>query len=279
MRQAILVVILVVAAFAGGAFVDGPGLRWAQMRVLKSLGWNEGDITSIDLKPILTADSTADGAELAKLESQMMQEPLAPMPMLIAQNKSAKHDISDEHTESLGLRERNLSSEACTQSQPPLLSSRLSTLAARAVPKGSPSVLIDVAVKTAGAVSSSSVPQLDKSTNADEVPAVLDSPAGLLLPARSSSTATALPRVVSKLPGNGNNDWFVLVHKMQTLGVSHFSIDGEIGGRVVFSCLIPLAGRYAVTQRFEADGDDIAQAAQATLRRIALWRATHATSH
>ena len=57
---------------------------------------------------------------------------------------------------------------------------------------------------------------------------------------------------------------------MQSLGVSRYTMDGEPGGRVVFSCLIPLAGRQAVAQRFEAEGDDMVQAAQAL--RIALWR-------
>jgi hypothetical protein len=65
-----------------------------------------------------------------------------------------------------------------------------------------------------------------------------------------------------------------LERKMQTLGVTRFTIDGDPGGRVVFSCLIPLAGRQAVTQRFEAEGDDVVEAAQAALRRVALWRAT-----
>ena len=61
---------------------------------------------------------------------------------------------------------------------------------------------------------------------------------------------------------------------MQSLGVSRYTIEGEPGSRIVFSCLIPLAGRQAVTQRFEAEGDDLVQAARAALRRIALWRAT-----
>ena len=57
-------------------------------------------------------------------------------------------------------------------------------------------------------------------------------------------------------------------------GSKSVHIEGEPGGRVVFSCLIPLAGRQAVTQRFEAEGDDMVGAAQAALRRVALWRAT-----
>jgi hypothetical protein len=74
------------------------------------------------------------------------------------------------------------------------------------------------------------------------------------------------------------DDWAVLQRKMQTLGVTRFTIDGDPGGRVVFSCLIPLAGRQAVTQRFEAEGDDVVGAAQAALRRVALWRATQPPS-
>jgi hypothetical protein len=66
----------------------------------------------------------------------------------------------------------------------------------------------------------------------------------------------------------------VLQQKLQTMNVSRFTIEGEPGGRILFSCLIPLAGRQAVTQRFEAEGDDVIQAVQATLRRIVLWRAT-----
>ncbi len=62
--------------------------------------------------------------------------------------------------------------------------------------------------------------------------------------------------------------------KMQALGVSRFTIEGQPGGPVVFSCLIPLAGRQAVAQRFEAEGQDAVHAAQAALRRVALWRAT-----
>ena len=52
---------------------------------------------------------------------------------------------------------------------------------------------------------------------------------------------------------------------MQSLGVSHYTIDGQPGDRVVFSCLIPVVGRQAIAQRFEAEGDDMLQAAQAAL--------------
>jgi hypothetical protein len=78
--------------------------------------------------------------------------------------------------------------------------------------------------------------------------------------------------------GTGGDAWAVVEHKLRILGVRRFMIEGEPGGPAVFSCLIPLAGRQAVTQRFEAEGDDIVQAADAALRRIGLWQATQAVS-
>ena len=62
------------------------------------------------------------------------------------------------------------------------------------------------------------------------------------------------------------------------MGVNRYTLEGEPGRRTMFSCLIPLAGRQAVTQRFEAEGDDPVQAAQAALRRISLWQTTQSSS-
>ena len=69
-------------------------------------------------------------------------------------------------------------------------------------------------------------------------------------------------------------DWADLRRRMRGLGISRYEVDGEPGGRARFRCLIPLAGRRAVAQQFEGEGDDDFQAAEAALRRVALWRAT-----
>lgn len=71
-----------------------------------------------------------------------------------------------------------------------------------------------------------------------------------------------------------DDEWTILESKMQTLGVSRFTIEGKPGGSIVFACLIPVAGRQAVAERFEAEGDDVIRAAQSVLRRIVLWRTT-----
>jgi hypothetical protein len=60
--------------------------------------------------------------------------------------------------------------------------------------------------------------------------------------------------------------------------VTRYSIEGETAGRVVFSCLIPLAGKQAVSQQFEGEGEDEFAAARAALRRINLWRASRTAS-
>ena len=91
MRQLILVIVLVAASFLGGAFVNGPGLQWAQTRVLRSLGLNNGgEITSVDLKPTASSEASSNGSAPAKPEADAMQGPLAPMPSLLTEDESSQ---------------------------------------------------------------------------------------------------------------------------------------------------------------------------------------------
>ena len=122
--------------------------------------------------------------------------------------------------------------------------------------------------------------------------------ASCTLPPLPDAFSAAVPPRPESVPGKpGADDWSTLASKMQALDVSRFTIEGQPGGRVVFSCLIPggppiaigpaeiqpggrvvfsclspLAGRHAVAQRFEAEGNDALQAA-----RVALWRAAQPT--
>src|SRR5271166_6030756 len=94
-RQAILVVVLVSASFLGGAFVNGPGLSWAQTRVLRSLGLSDaGEIASVDLKATPSGETSSDGSAPAKPDSEPMREPVAPVPSLIAEGESPQQDAS-----------------------------------------------------------------------------------------------------------------------------------------------------------------------------------------
>ena len=50
MRQFVFVVVMVVAAFVGGAVVNGPAFRWVQARLLDYMGLKDGsEIASVDL--------------------------------------------------------------------------------------------------------------------------------------------------------------------------------------------------------------------------------------
>ena len=68
------------------------------------------------------------------------------------------------------------------------------------------------------------------------------------------------------------DEWTLVESRMQTLGVSHFTVEGKPGGLVVFACSIPVAGQQVVSERFEAEAESVLQAAQAAIQRIVLWR-------
>ncbi len=69
-------------------------------------------------------------------------------------------------------------------------------------------------------------------------------------------------------------EWVVVHRQMVELGVGRFWVEGDFGGPVLFRCVVPVIGDRAVSQHFEAEGDDLLSAARLALKRIALWRAT-----
>jgi hypothetical protein len=331
-RQVVLVIVLVAASFLGGAFVNGPGLRWIQTQWLGSLGLGEGgEIASIDLKGSTGPEATpADGSRPARTSPETIREPLAPVPSLISEGEANPPDASAGRTPPPSPAGPAAASRRAAprspRSSPPPLSGPLAAPWATSGPKpGDPSVIsrpasprkpapapLDPSVRPAAAPA--------RPTPSDARPAAVREPAA---PARAESSlqlvepsipasnggaaATALAESLASLmpsgppppssdpaPGGsaaraaptsssetkresepaGDADWAALSRRMQALGVSRFTIEGRPGGRVVFSCLIPIAGRQAVAQRFEAEGEDGFQAARAALRRVTLWRAT-----
>jgi hypothetical protein len=251
-RKAILVLMLVAASFLGGAAVNGPGLQWVETRVLRSLGLaNGGEIALVDLKSAVGPETSVDESRLAKQGTGSSEAPHAPIPSLLTEHES-QSSIKDPIALTKALERQD-----------------------------SPA---DPDVKQASATSHlvDSGDAVRPSPNAK--PDIFDTLAALL-PSNSDSSATQLPSS-SSLPAastqtpliSGSDHWVIVERKMQSLGVSRYTIEGEPGTRVVFSCLIPLAGRQAIAQRFEAEGDDMVQAALAALRRITLWQAIQPTS-
>jgi hypothetical protein len=285
-RKAILVLMLVAASFLGGAAVNGPGLQWVETRVLRSLGLaNGGEIALVDLKSAVGPETSVDESRLAKQGTGSSEAPHAPIPSLLTEHESSQHDNSNRpltlqarpksHSVGSDLSGSRIPSTSQSSIKDPI------ALTKALERQDSPA---DPDVKQASATSHlvDSGDAVRPSPNAK--PDIFDTLAALL-PSNSDSSATQLPSS-SSLPAastqtpliSGSDHWVIVERKMQSLGVSRYTIEGEPGTRVVFSCLIPLAGRQAIAQRFEAEGDDMVQAALAALRRITLWQAIQPTS-
>jgi hypothetical protein len=275
MRQAILVIVLIASSFLGGAFVNGPGLRWAQTRLFRSLGLDvETEIASVDLMPAATPPGASDSADPAKVAREPAPEPLAPMPTVVAEDDSSHKVPSEPQIASNPKAGEKPHRGSSSKNEPPSTTPSLPAPAPTASTPQRPASS-DSEVKPAGASA-----EMPGASDRKAQPALLDS-LGSLLPAASppssegSADPVPLPPLAAvKSARSLSDDWNILQQKLRAMNVSRFTIEGEPSGRVLFSCLIPLAGRQAVAQRFEAEGDDVIQAVQATLRRIALWRAT-----
>jgi hypothetical protein len=347
MRQAIFVVVMVAAAFLGGAVVNGPGLRWVQARLLDYMGLQDGgEIASIDL-PQATSDpadphrpgtspvtgqpisrTTAPGAQSlavkqgstgspangpvraasSALSSSPVPPPL-PVPTAIpepgAPGPADPQDKFDQRQSGskFGLgnpplpamrqgpvmnRNSGLPSSAPPGLEPPMESEPGGSMAAgsNTSPALGPTPApldpsVGPALLASRSPTSSAQPGVLDQTKPDAISLEI-APAASSAPSSLSSATSPSPSSTPTSGGTNSSgaapDWAALRHKMQSLGVTRYTVEGEPGGRVVFSCLIPLAGRQAVSQRFEAEGDDEFHAAQVAIRRIALWRATRSSS-
>jgi hypothetical protein len=275
-RKAILVILLVGAAFLGGAFVNGPGLQWAQSRVFRLIGLNSvGEIAAVDLETSPSGETGADSTPIERLEIPAAT-PISPV---ASEDKASKKDPSHKTSElQLGSKSTK-SNPSSDQSRQALLPSATSS---RSVTKSSSGIIapLDQDVILARGDSrpqSSSTGSTAPSSTVKAATVLVDSLAGLLPPGENPLPGSVSPPAQSsgrKPTRVANDDWTYLESKMQTLGVSRFTIEGKPGGSIVFACLIPVAGRQAVAERFEAEGDDVFRTAQSVLRRIVLWRAT-----
>jgi len=356
-RQAIFVVVLVAAAFLGGAMVNGPGIRWVQARLLDYMGLKDGgEIASIDLPPVSSgsadpyrragaptrteplsggaglgtelASKPNDGKSLDKslsLAENTRANPVAgapstntsrtelqgsppplPVPTSVPEPEAPRLGESHDQSELV----RNSGPLHGAAASPATGSARES--AVRRTSSASLPVPIGGKLKDAQ-VGHTPHPDLDGSDTSGPSPAPLDPSVGPALLASLSPSSQAQPgkteraktdtiplevapmsspsgssQAPSSTPsgsiprpfgaaGESGAEWTGLRQKLQLLGVTRYMIEGELHGRVVFSCLIPLAGRQAVSQRFEAEGDDEFQAARVAIRRISLWQATRSS--
>ena len=266
LRQAIFVVVLVGAAFAGGAAINGPGLAWLQRNLIG------GPTIVVDASaapgkpenpgkrfPTATAPSLPFGFDPPATPPTPAASPAlaATPPDVAGANASAATGL-------LGLPEPTgpeLAAVAAA-SAPPLVTS---------APDNSPPLAATPATSLArpSLAKSDPVTRLASSEGSDAPPP----PATMPAPAPAGLSLSPAP---APAPGPGR-DWTEIRQQLKTLGVSRYTVEAELEGRVRFECVIPVDGLRAVGHHFEAEGDDIFQAVDATIRRITLWRATEPT--
>ena len=336
LRKALLAIVLVAASFAGGAVVNGPGLRWAQAMILNRLAGDGGEDgapddaaqvkeDAIPLEPIPAnpvpplALGTDEGTPAkAKGKSQGKDQdpgkgkaaakepagdaasplaaPLPPLGLLAdgtalpepkapAPPESKEDDPGDapaaagSRNDAQILLAKAPGAESSGPEPPDLMPSPLPAPADTRA--DAPRVQTQPQAQTQAPASPSAPGQVENWADAPgSAPAAAVPPRGfepsrpVSAPAEAGTISAPSPEpapapVPASAPG-----WAEIRRKMSALGVSRYRIEGEPGGRVRFSCIIRLAGRRAVAQHFEAEGDDELQAAETALRRVDLWRAT-----
>jgi hypothetical protein len=299
LRKGLFAVMLVAASFAGGAVVNGPGLRWAQAMILnRADGDGDGPAPGEVLLP--PPDASSESIPSAPV-SPVILEPARPA-------SSREKPRGKDGGTAPGKGEAPAPpTPAAAEVAPPAPAPE-----PKAPPAPEPKTPAPPEPKGQGpggpapsgrdVESRAAKPPKDLPPTLDALPPLelpADPPAPKALDGArrgepwtaSANAAGDAPRPpeaapASTAPANAGRsvrtnstspgDWDQVRRTMVALGVARYGIEGEPGGRARFYCVIPLAGRHAVGQHFEAEGDDELQAAQVALRRVALWLAAEA---
>jgi hypothetical protein len=306
MRKALFAVVLVAASFAGGAAVNGPGLRMAQAWAMGRLGLVQdvddpgpvvgphGDPASDNLHPSpippLSVDpppadkatepagkkdkdkprpdaTRASSASTSSSPSPTSGGPVAPEPSVAGSARTpspAPAPVAAAPTpEPL---EPLVPFPSMSTDTPPLEPPAPLPLAAPRDPE--PSAPAVEGSKPADKAHDTKATDPAPQAQAGDARGVADGNVALASLARAER-----PQPAATVPADPT-DWAGVRRALRALGVSRYGTEGDANGRVRFHCVIPLAGRRAVGQHFEAEADDELQAARAALRRIALWQAS-----
>jgi hypothetical protein len=300
LRSWIVVIVLLLAAFAGGIAASGsrPGWLQAALKMLPRGGpglesipstilpptqdgdavTSVGSIPSAPLPPLVVGPVPEDPAQSSVASQGPKSSPAALAPELAPPSEAAPVLEGSAAPDSLAMPPaRGLAKTDSSVAQAQLVqgeSSRPAPASAPRAPGGPSGPPPGSATKDQGwgdapgsAPASAALPQTP-GASAKALPA----PPGAL--AISAPLPEATPAVGGELAPQRAQAWAEIRRRMRELGVTRYWLEGETDGPVRFRCVIPLVGQRAVGQQFEAEGDDDLQAADAALRRVALWRAT-----
>jgi hypothetical protein len=240
-RRAVFALMLIGAAFAGGAAINGPGLAWLQ----RNFAGGPSIIVDHPATPNPADNPTPRQFPTAKSPLLTNIPPAAPPS---TETKKAKTPTE------LALAEI------------PLLPESPSTPASALAPLPTPTP------ETTPTEEDPPVPPLPSDEPKSRAPEPAPLPR-LDTPPKSDPVAR-LASVERPATSSTPSTWADLRKKMKDLGITRYTIEGETEGRVRFCCVIPVEGLKAIGHHFEAEGDDEQQAAEAALKRITLWKAT-----
>ncbi len=299
-RQGLLALGLILAAFAGGAFVNGPGLDWMGDQVAQDRGELDvlddelGEVAIVVDEPEPTVDESKpdqpmveslDVSGIAQLpanldrsvDSEASEDPsrLQPPDVPAPRGPSIVGELSTNPSgSSLAERVRaRMNSRASADRSENLDANhpdregtenepRVPTSTVESSPRSDwPDAPDTLAPPTAV------VPQHQPETGRRDTKVQLASNEEPVS-TEMRSTSIARPQPVQDL------GWAAIRNELDAFGVRRFWIEGNLTGEVRFRCLVPVLGDQVVSQHFEAEGPTVIEAASIALRRIALWRAT-----
>jgi hypothetical protein len=293
LRQGLFAIVLVLAAFAGGALINGPGMVWIQAKVqdlVESGTTPTKDESEVD--PVAVEETNPEPGPLASSSApsaasiQPVSPPVAPMapppPFQPSVAESSQPAASAADTGSLN-------------TPPSVAAPRGPTLVSNLAEPSPTTPISDLPPKDAQATPATPEPpkSLAETTIASGSPtseewpdAPGSAPAAAIPPSQGGSTVDsrlalavgqpaqpANPAPIATPPGSDLESWDQLQQRMKDLGIVRFWFEGEVGGRARYRCVVPVIGDQVISQHFEAEGDTVFAAARAALRRVALWRA------
>ncbi|WP_435018153.1 hypothetical protein TA3x_000099 [Tundrisphaera sp. TA3] len=244
LRHGVFAIVLIGAAFAGGAVVNGTGLAW-----FKALA-SGGPRIVVDGGPARGPTQAPPAPAERTNPFPTAQAPLLDLGLPPAPASDGPDSLAESPAP-----------PPARPAAPPAAA----PLVAAAVP---PTLATPPAFETGPAPESAPAPL------PDPAPPKSDPVARLASTQSDDAPAASAP---GSAPATGPaRDWAELRRRFRAAGIARYEITSEVEGQAKFSCVIPVDGLRAVGHQFEAEGDDEYQAAEAALRRIALWRATEA---
>ena len=254
LRRAVFALMLIGAAFAGGAAINGPGLAWLQRNFAGG--------------PSIIVDDASS--------RPFVEEKASPKRFPTAQTPPLQVDMPQPAADPKKGKPASAAARLLAQADPPLLPESPSTPASALapLPGAAPGDEPDPPVPPLPATApKSSGPQPATLPPLDPGPAPKSDPVARLASIDRAEPSAGIAPPASSAPAP-TSTWADLRKRMKALGVARYTIEGQADGRVRFSCVVPVDGLKAVGHHFEAEGDDEHQAAEAALKRIALWKAT-----